>query len=122
MDDSCDLSEMYELETNPNRIRQMRDVVRYTSLQRTDPEGRGPDDKAIPMPSLRVKEKLYDATSETANDESLVQYARWSTPRPVLARLDVVHKACACTCPWRYFPKCRSVELHYAYCTCVKNA
>ena len=53
--DSCDLSEMYELETNPNRIRQMRDVVRYTSLQRTDPEGRGPDDKAIPMPSLRVK-------------------------------------------------------------------
>ncbi len=54
-DDSSDLAELYELDTKPNRIRQMRDVVRYTRLQRSDPEGRGPDDRATPMPSLRVR-------------------------------------------------------------------
>ena len=54
-EDKVPLDELYEVESKPDRIKQMVDIVRDMDLGRTDPGGLGPDSKAVDMPSLRVR-------------------------------------------------------------------
>ena len=54
-EDKVPINELYEVESKPERIKQMVDIIRETELGRTDPQGLGPDHKTVNMPSLRVR-------------------------------------------------------------------